>query len=204
VVATAEFGRSERITSATCDGQGRRVDMDGIQFDSWTKGLAKGSRRSVLRAAGVAALAAAFGVGAAGQALACTKDGKSCDPKKRGQCCSGTCKKTKNGRGTCTKDKEAKGCTVNDDACALDEVTCPDAPDKFCVVLDSGKPFCAGTGVCFDCDSDADCDAQSGQSGGKCIKHCPACADMGSPRACVFKQEVVLVTGAPRRQGLLP
>jgi hypothetical protein len=153
--------------------------MDGTQFDRWTQRIAgHASRRGVLRGLGAATVALALGARGA-EAATCVKNGKECDPKKRGQCCSGNCRKKARGH-TCKPAPGAFGCTVNEDFCVENAIPCPGNPNGKCVVLDNGKPFCAGLGQCTDCDTGADCDAAFGKQGGICVTRC------GRGSACVF------------------
>jgi hypothetical protein len=173
--------------------------MDGNRFDQWTQRLAGGaSRRGVLRGLSAAAVAVALGGRGAEAALGgrgaeaaatCIKNGKECNPKNRGRCCSGNCRKS--GRGhTCKPAPNALGCTVNLDSCVAgeDPIPCPGNPDGICVVLDNGRPFCSGLSRCTACNTGADCDAAFGKQGGICVKSCPDCAGQGDS-ACVFPFE---------------
>jgi hypothetical protein len=167
--------------------------MDGTRFDRWTRLLATGaSRRGMMRGLGAAAVAVALGGRGAEAAATCIKNGKECDPKKRGQCCSGTCRKRKKARGhQCAPTPGALGCTVNDDSCALVFRRCPGNPDGSCIVLDNGKPFCSlGAAACATCETGADCDVAFGLKDGKCITRCPGCAANGGS-ACVFPEQIL-------------
>jgi hypothetical protein len=159
--------------------------MDGMRFDRWTQRIAgDASRRGVLRGIGAAAVALAIGARGA-EAVTCIKNGKECDPKKRGQCCSGNCRKKARGH-TCKPAPGAFGCTVNGDFCeaTTDVVRCPGDPNGLCVVLDNGKPFCSLGTICTACETGADCDA-TGTEGGICVTRCPRCVRTGGS-ACVF------------------
>ncbi len=175
--------------------------MDGSRFDRWTKTMAEGasSRRGVLRLAMGTGLAA-IGLGAAaGEALACRKNGKACDDdKKNVDCCSGICRS-----GKCRSNKAAVGCTVRSrDACtsSSSQVPCPKNPDGFCVLLDDGKPFCAESAGCFDCRSDDECTELADGIPGKCLKTCRACPNTNN-RACVFKKSPPSHKQRPSRSG---
>lgn len=178
--------------------------MDAYRFDAVIRSLgAAADRRAALRGLAVAVAALAGGGGAA-RAATCLKNGKTCNPKRSGQCCSGTC--AKKGRGhTCRRSPGAQGCTVHDDLCLLHTRRCPGNPDGMCVVLDDGRPFCSLGSFCFDCKTGADCDTTFQAEGGKCIKHCRACAAESSGHACVFPVPIsanVAVAAGGSGQGL--
>ncbi len=166
--------------------------MDGVRFDRWTKTMATGatSRRGALRLAMGSGLAAVALGAATSDALACRKNGKSCDDKKQnGDCCSGICRS-----GKCRSNQAAVGCTVRSgDSCKQSNslVPCPKNPVGFCVLLDDGKPFCAFFGDCVFCRSDDDCTELSGGIPGKCIKTCQACRGETDSRACFYKEPIV-------------
>jgi hypothetical protein len=171
--------------------------MEATRFDAMTIRLAgrPRSRRGALGLAAGAALSSLFGRETT-EAAACVKDGKACDPRKRGGgCCSGTCKKKGNGH-KCKPAPDALGCTVREDACRVQSAACPGDADGFCVVLDNGKPFCALGAICYPCESDADCDQESGTTGGRCIERCPAC-DGFDGAACVFPEPLEIEMSAP-------
>jgi hypothetical protein len=159
--------------------------MEAVQFDRWTTRWAttSPSRRGLLRLA----LGGGFGLlgfdQVAEEALACRRNGKPCAKGQRnGDCCSGTCRK-----GKCRPTPGAKGCTVNSgDYCDGDQldIKCPQNPDGFCVLLDSGKPFCMVDVDCSGCTSHADCTLRAN---GKCVKTCPRCGT-ATNNGCVYPQ----------------
>jgi hypothetical protein len=177
--------------------------MEAKRFDAITIRMAgpSRSRRGVLGLAVGAALASVFGHKEA-DAAACVKDGKTCDPGKRGGgCCSGTCKKRGNSH-KCKPAPGALGCTVRKDACRLNSAACPGAADGLCVILDNGSPLCALGAVCSPCETDAACDQAYDKTGGRCIQRCPVC-DPDDGTACVFPEPLEIEMSAPaNRSGL--
>lgn len=161
--------------------------MDAADFDRWTRLLAAGSvsRRRAVRGAAGAAVAVALGHRAGG-AMTCRADGAPCDPRKSGQCCSGSCTKTGK-KHKCKPTPGAFGCTVAHDVCRAPALPtrCPGNPHGMCVALDNGKPFCTGGLVCFDCVTDADCNQVVDGDAVSCIQDCPTCARLAAG-ACVF------------------
>jgi hypothetical protein len=159
--------------------------MDSVRFDRWTKTLVAGlrSRRGLLRLGGAGGLAALGFSRVAEEALACRRNKKPCAKSTpNGNCCSGTCK-----RGKCRPTKDAAGCTVQRDFCQGPSRPCPKSPELgACVVLDTGKPYCATVAVCHDCASHAECTALRNGIPGKCVRQCSICPDNGP--VCVYRQ----------------
>ena len=161
--------------------------MDGNRFDELARSLARGrTRRSLLRAGGLAAGAAvAATVVPDGAAAALRPGGAIC--RKPGDCVSGVCTPDATGRGRCACEEGATPCTPST-CCAAGQVcvdgvcrvpappdlqgTCPAGGDNciFEVISACGGglcrcyqriggagTICSGDAVCQDCDEDADC-----------------------------------------------
>jgi hypothetical protein len=153
--------------------------MDACRFDRLTRALAAAaSRRQTLVGLVLGAVALRGRGGEVAASPGCKKKGKRC--KKNKDCCSGTCK-GKKGKKKCKNTAGARGCTI-EDTCGVD--SCPDFPGAACGVTVGGKPFCFTAAICFACSSDAQCVAQFGDSGPRCISCPTSCDEQDNFRAC--------------------
>jgi hypothetical protein len=147
-------------------------------FDELAVGLSNGSlsRGKALKLMGAALLGgtlASLGIGEAGAANLCRRNGKAC--KSNSQCCSGNCDSSSN---TC-----APACP--DGRVALSNGTCADA-------CTSSDPCPAGCGCSLDVEQALYCGTVDGASQDPCMHHsqCPPgefCAQRGSgpPGFCI-------------------
>lgn len=146
--------------------------METQPFDDLVRSLtpATNSRRGVLRAlAGAAAVAlAGRGLGASSVVAApvCRPDGTAC--AKRGQCCSGVCKK-----GTCVHGAAQGICTIDKKSGSNVQYLCqaPGAAFCYCFVTTRGASVCVASNgsVCTRCRRNKDCDKVTGP-GSSCVR----------------------------------
>ena len=145
--------------------------MDTTRFDKITQTfvLKARSRRSLVKLAAGAALAAALGrIGREESvAAACRKVGDEC--RRAGQCCSGVCKGP-DGKKTC-RAHNVGTCTPDQDTCKQFDATCNGRTDCFCRITTGGASFCSGLGSKSGaCERDADCEARGFPAGSACVR----------------------------------
>lgn len=169
--------------------------MDQNRFDALTRVLGDGfSRRRVLRglvAAGAGPIAAQRSEGAHGRkkrrgsprkpkpnAFGCLDVGAAC--KRAGQCCSGICEGKKDRRkcrahdtGDCRAGEQPGECDGLDVACVTSL-----GKQGVCATTTGKGAYCTSLLKCFNCKTDADCQAADGGALGPlaaCIR-CAGCA----------------------------
>jgi len=181
--------------------------MNSGRFDSLARSAATASRRSMLRALAGAALglaAARLGPAAAAKKAGagrrrrkrppfnrygCLNVGQKC----RGNgalCCSGLCSGRKPKKGTPDRSRCAAhhtgGCTPQGSICAGGMASCGDGGAlRFCLTTTGGAGFCfdmgvfnQGSGRCYPCRKDADCQAAGFGAGSACVLYAGAsCSD---------------------------
>src|SRR5687767_3257547 len=183
--------------------------MDDARFDELTKGLSASSRRSLIAAAGTAALAALFGHDAADEALArkrkkkkkkkppepcgaatCAAGQFCCDDEREVCCANGSdCCNPGPGTGSCCPSPNRCGRPIGNDAAPSE--CCPPERQWF---TNTGLVRCCptgerslGTGISSDdgpcCPEEKYC-SQS-PTGGKCCGDlAPICVDRSTGRCC--------------------
>jgi hypothetical protein len=171
--------------------------MDPKHFDNLSRYLSDASsRRSIFtRIAGAAVAAVAFQMpGMAGarnkkktskklalNTFGCVDVGKACRGKDA-NCCSGICegKKPKNGKKDKSRcvDHNVLGCQVEQDQCAGAPAQCGSSTMGLCYRTTGNASYCGDLGSCFECKTDADCEAAGLLEGAACVI-CSECAQTG-------------------------
>jgi hypothetical protein len=174
--------------------EGKDHIMDFTRFDRWTRALtAATSRRTTLigLALGGFALASRPNSATAGKkskklkrnAFGCVDVGNACRGKD-GNCCSGICqgKKPKKGKKDTSRciPHNVLGCQVEQDQCAGTPAQCGSNPMGVCYRTTGNASYCGVMGACFECKTDADCEAAGGfGAGAACVVCANECAPTG-------------------------
>jgi hypothetical protein len=170
--------------------------MHSTWIDAWRSLTDRATRRDMLRTVAGPVLGGTFVSAAIANADAkkerkkkkkikfnefgCVNVGSFC--KTGGQCCSGLCQGKKGKRRCQAHDGSTCEAGQTDGFCSgvVGEVGCVTSTDGngVCLTTTGNAPYCAISGGCFPCKSDADCVPFCGPAGA-CIV-CPAnCADAG-------------------------